>query len=509
MQPLHLAFAVPDHPWVDSADGAAVRIAMTVTAPGVSEGRLLNVTSEREGGGEGLDVTLAERSGMIHADLSIGANVAAAKALRANDGISSPGFKLHGAGFIVTPEEASHLEANAPIKPYRNGRDLSDRPRGVKLIDLFGLTAEEVRARYPATFQWVLERVKPERDHNNRASYRDNWWLFGEPRKDLRPALAGLPRYIATVETAKHRVFQFLDAAIAPDNKLIVLALDDSYTLGVLSSQVHVAWALATGSHLGVGNDPVYVKTRCFETFPFPVATAAQQTHIRDLAEQIDTHRKRVLAEHQDLTLTGLYNVLEKLKSGAALSAKEKDIHQRCLVAVMQSLHAELDAAVLAAYGWNDLIAQPADDAAILDRLVALNLERTAEEAAGTLRWLRPEFQNPAARPTQTLIEGLGSDSPRSGLASSPPSTGRGSGGRSTISPQGSGERPQQWPSTLPDQVASIARVLAETQTPLSLDQIATRFAGKGKWKSRLADILATLATLGRARVLEDGRWMS
>jgi hypothetical protein len=76
--------------------------------------------------------------------------VAAAKALRANGGISSPGFKLHGAGFIVTPEEVANLEADAPIKPYRNGRDLTDRPRGVMLIDLFGLTADEVRARYPA-----------------------------------------------------------------------------------------------------------------------------------------------------------------------------------------------------------------------------------------------------------------------------------------------------------------------------------------------------------------------
>ncbi len=128
---------------------------------------------------------------------------------------------MHGAGFIVTPDEAARLEADAPINDYRNGRDLTDRPRGVRLIDLFGFDADEVRRRWPATYQWVLERVKPERDHNKRATYRDLWWIFGEPRKDLRPALAGQSRYIATVETAKHRVFQFLDAAIAPDNKLI------------------------------------------------------------------------------------------------------------------------------------------------------------------------------------------------------------------------------------------------------------------------------------------------
>jgi hypothetical protein len=71
-----------------------------------------------------------------------------------------------------------------------------------------------VRRRWPATYQWVLERVKPERDHNKRASYRDNWWVSANRAKIMRRCtLAGLLRYIATVETAKHRVFQFLDAA--------------------------------------------------------------------------------------------------------------------------------------------------------------------------------------------------------------------------------------------------------------------------------------------------------
>jgi hypothetical protein len=54
---------VPDHPWVDNADGAAVRIAMTVAAPGAGEGRLCVVTAEREGKGEGLEVELAECGG--------------------------------------------------------------------------------------------------------------------------------------------------------------------------------------------------------------------------------------------------------------------------------------------------------------------------------------------------------------------------------------------------------------------------------------------------------------
>jgi len=494
--PLHLAFAIADHPWVDSVDGAAVRIAMTVAAPGVGEGRLLAVTLEREGSGEGLDVVLAERTGAIHADLSIGANVAVTKPLLANAGISSNGFMLAGSGFIVTTEEASHLDADAPIKHYRNGRDLTDRPRDVMLIDLFGLSVEEVRARYPATFQWVLERVKPERDHNRDAAFRTNWWLFGRPRPALRQMVAGLPRYIATGETAKHRVFQFLEASVAPDHMLIAIALEEGYPLGVLSSHVHVAWALATGGRLGVGNDPRYNKSRCFETFPFPAATPAQQARIGELAEQLDAHRKRVLAEHAELTLTGLYNVLEKLRHGEPLSAKDKLIHEHGLVAVLQSLHDELDAAVLDAYTWND---RP-DDATLLERLVALNAERHAEEAQGTIRWLRPEFQNPKS--AQADMAGMEVFRPticdsheEVGIPPSPPAP----------KPQ---TAPQQWPQQLPDQVAAVARALATAAAPLTLEDLAAHFKGKGPWKKRLPQLLDTLVVLGKARVLEDGRWM-
>ena len=501
---IHLAFAIPDHPWVDSADGAAVRIAMTVAAPGKGEGKRLDVVAEHEGKGEGLEVELAERIGVLHADLGIGANVAGAQALRANGGISSPGFKLHGAGFIVTPEEAATLEADAPIRDYRNGRDLTDRPRGVKLIDLYGFDAEEVRRRWPATYQWVLERVKPERDHNNRASYRDNWWIFGEPRKDLRPALVGLPRYIATVETAKHRAFQFLDASIAPDNMLIAIALDDGHALGVLSSRMHVVWALAAGGRLGVGNDPRYNKSRCFETFPFPAASPDQKARIGGLAEQIDAHRKRVLATHESLTLTGLYNVLAKVSRGdTPLNAKEKAIHEQGLVAVLKSLHDELDAAVLDAYGWSDLgVAcwhDNASDEQILERLVALNAERAAEEAQGNIRWLRPEFQNPqgggerSATPRNSALFAADEAAP---ARAQPPVT--------SFPPTAQGKAP--WPQTLPDQMAALAAAL--DGTPQSETDLASRFAGKGRWKARLPELLATLATLGRARRLEDGRWM-
>lgn len=519
---LHLAFAIPDHPWVDSADGAAVRIAMTVGASGPGEGLLQTLAGEGGADGDAVTVALASKTGRIHADLSIGADVAGAKGLRANIGLANRGVQVFGAGFIVTPEQAAALlpatagetpDSGVPpfakggsgvgayeaslIRPYRNGRDLTDKPRGVRVIDLYGQSAETVRQCYPAIYQWVLERVKPERDHNNRASYRDSWWLLGENQPLMRASLVSLSRYIVTTLTAKHRVFQFLDVDFLPDQALVAIGSDDAYLLGVLSSSLHVVWSLAAGGRLGMGNDPRYNITRCFDTFPFPEPTPEQQTRIRALAEELDAHRKRQQAAHPELTLTGMYNVLEKLRTGEALSAKDKVVHEAGLVSVLKQLHDELDAAVLATYGWQDLLPSPTgrgaggegatpDTDALLVRLVALNAQRRREEAAGQVRWLRPDFQNPAAR-TALAAE-------TSSEAAVP-----------VVTPEPLAK--QAWPATLPEQVAAVARVLAQTTAPLSEADLAARFTGKGTWKKRLPQLLDTLAALGRARAVGGG-WM-
>jgi hypothetical protein len=535
---LALSFAIPDHPWVDSANGAAVRIAMTVAAKlgsdasqkgtgagsdptfaGQSDasGRLLTVLSEKTGEFGEVAVTLLETTGLIHADLSVGANVASAVALQANANISSPGVKLHGAGFIVTLEEAALLlppplgegwgggqPRPAIIRDYRNGRDLTDKPRGVQLIDLLGLTAEQVREQFPAVYQRLLERVKPERDakgtSKDGAGYAKFWWLHGKPRQEMRKQLAGLPRYIATVETAKHRTFQFLDASILPDNKLIAIGSDDAFHLGVVSSCVHVTWALAVGSWLGVGNDSVYVKSRCFETFPFPDPdtglTPELRQHIAQLAEQIDAHRKRQQAAHQALALTGLYNVLQALREGRPLTAKEKTIHQEGLVSVLKELHDELDAAVIHAYG----LAPGLSTDALLTQLVALNAHRAAEEKTGQIRWLRPEFQNPASPAARNalsnqelltpVVTGLQADLSLNSPIQAIPET------SATLQP---------WPNTLPEQVRALAQILASSTSPLALPAIEARFKGKGPWKKGLPRILETLEALGRARREGEG----
>ena len=112
--PLALVFAVPDHPWVDSTDGAAVRVSMTVgtraDAFDSQAGRLVVVTEERDDNGDGIaEVDTAEYVGTVNADLTVGADVSVAKPIEANSGLSTMGLKMHGAGFVVSVEVADAL----------------------------------------------------------------------------------------------------------------------------------------------------------------------------------------------------------------------------------------------------------------------------------------------------------------------------------------------------------------------------------------------------------------
>ena len=114
------------------------------------------------------------------------------------------------------------------------------KSRRAWVIDFFGLGAEQARLSAPEAFQQVADRVKPARDVNRRASYRDRWWIFSEPRPQARRLLHGLSWYIGTAETSKHRVFVQIEATTIPEHPLIAIGVEDSVALGVLSSRIHV-----------------------------------------------------------------------------------------------------------------------------------------------------------------------------------------------------------------------------------------------------------------------------
>jgi hypothetical protein len=225
---------------------------------------------------------------------------------------------------------------------------------------------------------------------------------------------------------------------------------------------------------MGVGNDPVYSNTATFLPFPFPVATEPQKQRIRDFGEALDAHRKRQQALHPKLTITGMYNVLEKLRSGEPLNEKEREIHEWGLVSLLKSIHDDLDAAVFDAYGWPTTLS----DEEILERLVDLNRERAEEEKRGLIRWLRPEFQNPeGARPEAqaTLTEaGLETATPLPAAAAK--------------------KTPKaQWPKDLPARVVAVRDLLAETGGATAAD-LRDRFKGiKGDEAEKLLESLAAV----------------
>jgi hypothetical protein len=484
--PVSILLAIPDHPWTKATrDAAAVRIAITVGASGDHEGILHRVVSESQLDTDEPKIEFEERTGKINPDLTIGVDITRSQSLAANEALCSPGVKLHGDGFIVTREKAFELGLGRRpgleryIKEYRNGRDLTARSRDVMVIDLFGRDAASIRGEYPEVYEHLLTSVKPVRDKNNRASYRDKWWQFGEPRSELRPALDNIERYIATVETMKHRIFQFISIGVLPDNMLVAIASDNAFHLGVLTSSVHVIWALRSGGRQGVGNDPRYSKSRCFDPFPFPEATATTKATIAALAEELDATRKLVLAANPDLTLTTLYNLLEVVQKNAPLASKDRDLCNRGRVLILKDLHEQIDQAVMQAYGW----AATLTNDQIIEGLLILNRERVSEERRGLTRWLRPDYQIEKLGPLAHRADRVQS------IASARPPTSKPS-----------------FPMEKKAQAGQVLELLSRSRSPLSSDQIASRFKNQSLAESEIQDVLTSLSRLGDVETFDNGR---
>lgn len=198
------------------------------------------------------------------------------------------------------------------------------------------------------------------------------------------------------------------------------------------------------------------------------------------MGEELDAHRKAQQAAHPRLTLTALYNVLEKLRAGERIEGRDRETYDAGLVGILRDIHDRIDAAVAEAYGW------PADldDEAILTRLVDLNRVRAAEEAAGLVRWLRPDYQNPAGRVVAATDGQAELD-----VGASPDAADK-----------------ALWPKALPEQIAAVRTILSDMgeATP---EQIARQF--KRARAASVQPLLESLAALGQARLIEGGRFAS
>jgi type II restriction/modification system DNA methylase subunit YeeA len=277
-----------DEPWI--LNGAAVRISIIGFDDGTQTERCLD----------------GRHVAVINADLTAELDLTIAKELVENKNLCFYGSQQKGS-FDISPEIAlTMLSAPAVfgrsnrgvVKRAINGAQLLRRTPETWVID-FGVDMPLDDAMlYEAPFEYVRRVVYPERKDRAEKRQRDYWWLHARPSPRFRAALATQLRYIATPAVAKHRIFDWLPCEVLADHALAVFARDDDYFFGVLHSRAHEVWSLRMGTWLGVGNDPRYTPTTCFETFPLPWSPGAEpwddpHLHaIADAARLLDDRRR-------------------------------------------------------------------------------------------------------------------------------------------------------------------------------------------------------------------------
>jgi hypothetical protein len=299
--------------------------------------------------------------------------------LLGNRGCCYMGAYILGAGFFVSDEEHAALLAEQPesaevLKPALRGQELNSDPRqqpSRTIIDLGGLSLEQARARWPGALALLERRVKPERALAPRAGYREVWWQFGERQASLYDvALPAIEHCHVRSSVSKHHAVARVSARFVFPHTVVVFAVASNSFFAVIQARVHEVWARLFSSSLE--DRPRYTPSTCFETFPFPEPDPrAIIPALEDIGRRLEQARARIMSD-RELGLTKLYNAL-----------KDPGCQDPQLLE-LRDLHTQLDRAVLDAYGWSDLEVPPyaaphteAFEAAVLDRLFALNVERS------------------------------------------------------------------------------------------------------------------------------------
>ena len=371
-----------DEPWV--VEGANVRVSIVAQDDGSEHERTLD----------------GERVTEIHSDLTRGLNLTAAAALAEGADLAFTGA-IKGGAFDIAGDVARKMlreptnvngRTNADVVvPWINGMDLTGRSRDMFMIDFGWSMTEPEAAEYASPFAHVDEHVRPVRAANREKARRELWWRHRRSGEAMRVALAPLHRFIATPTLSKHRIFVWLSAPTLPDHQLVAIAREDDYAFGVLHSRAHELWSLRMGTSLE--DRPRYTPTSTFETFPFPwpldtpdeALSSAQRAHrdaIAEAARALDERRRRwlnppeLVREEPDV-VPSLPPRLLPVDEDA-----ERVLKQRTLTklynerpAWLAHLHATLDTAVYASYGWGEGMGELGEEE-LLGRLLALNVLR-------------------------------------------------------------------------------------------------------------------------------------
>lgn len=263
-----------------------------------------------------------------------------------NLGLAFKGVEPYGAGFVIDATTAGSWLAEDPsnasvLFPFLNGDDLNSSPtlEASRWAINFGDRSENESRDYRAPFQHVLATVRPAREQASRAVRSAPWWLYWRTRAAMQAAIRDRSEVLAIAITSKTQIPARVPSAQILSNALVVFATDSFADQAVLSSSAHQIWATTHGSALK--NDPRYTPSNVFETFPRPPETGA----LHAIGRGLDNDR-RVIMLRRNLGLTKLYNLVSDPELP---SVSDPD------VARLREIHVELDEAVMAAYGWDDV----------------------------------------------------------------------------------------------------------------------------------------------------------
>ncbi|MBI4953368.1 MAG: hypothetical protein HY908_15165 [Myxococcales bacterium] len=263
------------------------------------------------------------------------------------------GFTFDDANPEATPlAELERLAAAEPatreaVLEYLGGEEVSTSPTqsARRFVIFFGdASEEEVRRRWPGLYALVRQKVLPARtrlgDSPIDRKHKRLWWRFANDRPELRAALAGRTRALVVPRLARHLVAAWLPLPRIFSDQLVVFPDADDALFAVLSSRLHLVWARSFASTLGDGLR--YNPTDCFETFPLPPGSA-DGAALAAVARAFEA-RRAALCRARGEGLTRCYNRLHDP------TERSRD------VAGLRDLAAELDRAVLDAYGFGDLV---------------------------------------------------------------------------------------------------------------------------------------------------------
>lgn len=300
----------------------------------------------------------------INSSLTANVDVSEAARLQVNLNQCFQGVIPLGKGFLVTEERVNNLiKADSKnknvLKLFSMGANLAQNSHGKPerwIIDFSDMSLEDA-SDYKLPLQHVKTYVKPERDKNRRDTRRLNWWRFGENAPKMRKAIANLSCYFTVPRVSKWAIFIPAPLDWLPGDKSVVVASDDFYVFGALTSSVHRTWMHAQKSTL---EDRIaYTHNTCFETFPFPQSPSKKLIEqIRETAQELHKYRTEQM-EKKQWGITQLYNQFFHEPSSQLFK-----------------LHAKLDQLVMQAYEFKS-------DDDILAKLWELNLELAEKEKRG------------------------------------------------------------------------------------------------------------------------------